>query len=321
VILPSKKINLIKRTVLLLFTCSLVFVPSQNFYATLNLDQHPSFSLSTLPQTPVLPYPQNTSRPDPPKLTANAIMVLDRDSGVPLYSRNENNRFLPASTVKIMTFLVAQDYYQSDQVLTVPELNISGQNNRFYSGEQITVKNLLYGLLVASANDAAFVLSTNYPGGEDSFVQKMNQKAQQLHLYRSYFANPAGLDSDSNNKILTDYSYTTAFDLARLAKAALQNPLFAEIVATKSITITDVSGKIVHPLTNVNELLGKIPGLKGVKTGYTEEAGECLVTYTERQNHGIIAVVLGSKDRFGDSQKLIDWSFSSFTWQTLTPPI
>jgi D-alanyl-D-alanine carboxypeptidase len=186
-----------------------------------------------------------------------------------------------------------------------------GQTMNLKKGEQITVKNLIYGALIDSANDAALALGLNYPsGGYSGFVTEMNRKAQQLGLTHTVYKDVSGVEALGH--------LTTARDLAHLTQYAIQKPLFKEIVATKTYRDTDVSGKIVHQMTNTNELLGELDGVIGVKTGWTEHAKECLVTLTERDGHQIIVVVLGSNDRFGESTKLINWVFANYHWQT--PP-
>ncbi len=312
----------IKRAFLFAFCFLFFFIPSQNFYAVIQANPLPSpiqeldFSLPA-----VANYPVNLEKTNFPLLTAHSFVAVDRDSSALLIGRNENLRVLPASTVKLMTALVAFDYYRLDDVLLVGEIEKNGQDIDLVEGERMIFKNLLYGLLVSSGNDVALVLAQNYPGGEISFVKAMNQKAESLNLTHTYFANPTGLDSDSEGKILTDFSYTTALDLARLAAEALKDQLLLEIFSTSSVTIGDVEGKINHRLNNINELLSQLPGMRGVKTGWTEEAGECLVGYTERDNHGVITVVLGSQDRFGETIKLTNWVFDNFRWQEITPSI
>ncbi len=263
-------------------------------------------------------YPIKINGQQAPFLTAKAAVVLDRDSGVLLYQKNPDLRLLPASTVKIMTALVALEHYDLDEVLTVPLVSYEGQDIELEEGEQITFKSLLFGLLVSSANDAALTLSQNYPGGEEAFVQAMNEKAKELNLTDTFFANPTGLDEE---ELLLNPSFTSAVDLARLATAALKNPVFASIVATPTISITDISGEIVHELFNINELLFQLEGVRGIKTGWTEEAGECLVAYTEREGKGVITIVLGSEDRFGETRSLIEWAFANHQWQELLPTI
>jgi len=312
----------IKRGILFVFGLSFFLLPGQNFYLTINTSyQKPQTRSLNFPLSLVAPYPIESKNIKPPPLTAHSFVVLDRDSSVLIYGRNENLRLLPASTVKIMTALVSLDYYKLSDVLTVGKLEVNGETIKLVEGEKMTVENLLYGLLVASGNDAALVLAQNYPGGQINFVQAMNQKAQDLNLTHTYFANPTGLDSNKEGKILTDFSYTTALDLARLAAFALKNENFLRFVSTTNITISDIQGKIFHKLDNVNELLGKFSGVKGVKTGWTEEAGECLVGYTERDNHGLITVIMGSQDRFGETTKLVNWVFGNFQWQEINPSI
>lgn len=306
------------------FSLGLIFFlfPGQNYYLTVQALAKPAITrLLEFNLPPPALYPVNFTGQKLPNLTARSVVVMDKKSSVVMYSKNEKLLVLPASTVKVMTALVALDYYQPTQVLTVGKVEIFGQKMRLVEGEKITALNLLYGLLVASANDAALVLAQNYPGGERRFVAEMNKKAAVFHLGNTYFANPTGIDSDEEEKLLTDFSYTTALDLARLVSLAFKNPVFSEIIGTEKITVSDVSGKITHQLFNINQLLGRVEGLKGGKTGWTEEAGECFVSYIEREGQGIITVVLGSKDRFGETVKLVDWVFSNHQWINITPPI
>jgi D-alanyl-D-alanine carboxypeptidase len=180
------------------------------------------------------------------------------------------------------------------------------------NGEKMKVEDLLYGLLVYSANDAAEVLAQNYPGGRDAFVGAMNAKAVELHLENTSFKNPTGLDGNGH--------VTTARDLIRGASLAMQIPEFARIVGTKQAVVKSENGKIVHRLTNINELLGVVEGVLGVKTGWTENARENLVTYIERDNKKIMIALLGSQDRFGETKELIDWIFANYAWKEVKYP-
>jgi len=312
----------IKRGFLFVFALSFFLFPGQNWYATVQATYRPSQTQNlNFPISTTALYPINFKQNSPPSLTARSIAVVDKDSAVLIYGRNEKLQLLPASTVKIMTGLVTLERYQLSDVLTVGKIDKNGQDMKLLEGEKMTVKNLLYGLLVASANDAALVLAQNYPGGEINFIKAMNDKAQSLGLKGTYFANPTGLDSNDEGKMLTNFSYTTASDLARLAALVLANETFLGMASTQKITISDVSGKIFHQLENINQLVGKFPGMKGLKTGWTEEAGECLVGYTERDSHGLITVVMGSQDRFDETVKLVDWVFDNFHWQEINPSI
>jgi D-alanyl-D-alanine carboxypeptidase len=248
-----------------------------------------------------------------PIISAQAVLATDVDSGVVLFEKDPDKKLLPASTTKIITAMVTMDFFPMDKIITVGNVNIIGQKMNLVKGEQMTVKDLLYGLLVYSANDAAEVLAANYLGGRDSFIYAMNQKAKELHLDNTYFTNPSGLDGESH--------YSTARDLIRASEIAMENPLFAEIVGTKEKTVASENGKIIHKLTNINELLGGVDGVMGVKTGWTEEARENLVTYINKDKKRILIAILGSQDRFGETKELIDWTFDNYEWEKVSYPL
>ncbi len=258
------------------------------------------------------PYPKNVTGLYPgSEITAGGVVIEDVDSGVVLYERNSEVPFAPASTPRFLSALVALEAYALDDVLTVKTLMNDGATMKLVSGERITVENLLYGTLIQSGNDAVYTLAENYPGGVEAFVAAMNAKAKAIHLEHSSFTNPVGYD-DPHHKM-------TPMDLVRLAKVALSDKTIVKMVAIPLITISDVTHTYFHPLTNVNQLLGKIPGVGGIKTGWTEEAGENLVTLIERGGHRAIVVVLKSQDRFGDTTKLIDWIFGNYSWEIIAP--
>jgi D-alanyl-D-alanine carboxypeptidase (penicillin-binding protein 5/6) len=230
---------------------------------------------------------------------------------VVVYEKSADQKVFPASTTKMMTAIVALEHYPLQQVLTVTQEYPIGQYIGFKPGEKITVEEMLYGLLVQSGNDAAEILAENFPGGRAAFIAAMNVKAQQIHLTNTNFVNPSGVDEDGH--------YSTAADLARLGDFALRNDKFAKIVATENAVVTSVDYTSSHILNNVNQLLGKVIGVRGIKTGYTEGAGQSLVTLVERDNHSVILAVLGSQDRFADSQALIEWVYSNFQWAKPNP--
>lgn len=313
---------MVKRASLFLFALALFFLPGGNYFLSLTAWPQKTMTRPLAINFPLaFAYPFKISAVEPPWLSAYAAVVMDKDAAVLLYGKNETAALLPASTVKIMTALVALDTYDLDRVLTVGQVSHTGQDMKLIEGEKISVANLLAGLLIASANDAALVLAKNYPGGQAGFVAAMNQKTRDLHLTASYFANPTGLDSGPEGQLLPDFSYTTALDLTRLASFALKNPVFARLIALPQLTVTDESGQIIHPLFNINELLNRIEGMKGIKTGWTEDAGECLVGLVEKNGHGLITVVLKSDDRFGETVRLLDWAFAHHQWQEITPAI
>lgn len=229
--------------------------------------------------------------------SSKALAVYDVNSNIFLLSKNENLRFSPASTAKIMSLLVALEYYPSDRVFTAdyPAVTREGSKMGLFLGEKIAFLDLLYGVMLPSGNDAVYLLAENYPGGEKAFVSKMNEKAVELGLDNTYFVDPAGYD---------DENYTSAYDLSRLGAYALTNATFAQVVKTQKITIYNVEKTIPHKLQNLNELLA-IPGVTGIKTGFTNEAEGVLTTSFSYNNHSYVIVVLRSQDRFQDTLELI----------------
>ena len=242
-----------------------------------------------------------------PLISAQAAVAIDLTTRTTLYDKNSSEKYLPASTTKIITALTAMDFYPQNLVLEIGKVKVEGQKMGLVEGEKIRVIDLLYGLLIYSANDAAEVLAANFPGGRELFITAMNLKAQQYGLVDSYFTNPSGLDGTTQ--------VTTALDLATISEAAMKNPTFAAIVGTKTQTVKSTNGLIAHKLTNINRLVGEVDGVLGVKTGWTEEARENLVTYIERDGKKIMIVVLGSQDRFGETKELINWIFSNYEWK------
>jgi len=229
-------------------------------------------------------------------LTAKSAVVMDNESKVILFSKNPNLLFSMASTTKIMTAIISLDYYKMDDILTIQTENVDGVNVGFKIGQKFSFENLLYAMLLPSGNDAALAIAQNYKGGEVEFVKKMNEKAKDLGLHNTHFADPAGL--------MDREDYTTVLDLAKLASYALKNETFAKIVGTKEMMIADVFQESNFKLVNLNKLLGT-NGVTGIKTGYTDEAGQVLVTSKTENNHTIIIVVMDSLDRFSDTDKLL----------------
>ncbi len=257
-----------------------------------------------------LPTPTETVKPtlyaEAPNITAHGIYVFDIASNVVLYQKNSDERVAPASTTKMMTALVASEVYDPDLVVTVPAFKIEGQKMGVFAGENLSIESLLYGTLVDSANDAAEVLARVYPGGRDAFILYMNTKAKALHMDNTTFRNPTGLD---------DFEHlSTAHDMTLLGEEIMGNPHLRQIVGTTSASVSSVSGKTVHYFKATNELLSTVPGVQGIKTGWTEVAHENLVTYITRDNHPVIIALYGSDDRFGETKKLIDWIYSKTQW-------
>lgn len=300
----------IKILILLVVGGAFFYYPGQNVYTLSQAKTVSKDSVALVPLPKPAPYPKNVAQIYPGgEISAYGVVVLDVASGIFLYKRNEGVELAPASTTKILTALVALDYYDSDAILTVDTVVNNGQAMGLVKGERMTLENMLYGALVYSGNDAAYTLAENYPGGVDAFILAMNAKASALHLTGSHFTNPIGFD-DPLHKM-------TAIDLARLASVAISNKLIAKIVSVPQITVSDITFTYFHSLKNVNQLLGKIPGVGGIKTGWTEEAGENLVTLVERDGHKEIIVILHSKDRFEDTKNIINWIYSMHQWETI----
>lgn len=242
----------------------------------------------------------------PPMITASGIFILDIDSGIILLEKNANQRYKPASLTKIMTALVAMDYFDEDSILYVKNGQLSNGNKvDLKKGDELIATDLLYALLVPSGNDAALTFAENYPGGYQAFINRMNSKATEMGLKNTHFVNVSGVESANH--------FTSAYDITLLAKTALSRPQFSSIVSTQKITVKSLKGNF-YPLETTNILLGN-PGIYGVKTGWTPEAGECLVILAEKNGHSIIISLLNSKDRFGEAKTLFSWVFENFSWK------
>ena len=242
-------------------------------------------------------------------LNARSCIVLDRNSKKIIFGKNEYNRVKMASTTKIMTATVIIENCDLSQTVTVSKkaAGTGGSRLGLKTGDKITIRDLLYGLLLCSGNDAAIALAETAAGSVQNFSNMMNNKAKELGLNNSHFESPHGLDSDNH--------YTTAYELALLADYALQNSTFRNIVGTKNYTIT-INGYPKN-ITNTNELLGSLDGVYGVKTGFTNGANRCLVTSCKRGEMDIICVVLGCDTknfRTQDSIKLINYTFENFEY-------
>lgn len=242
-----------------------------------------------------------------PGFSARAVLIKDLSTGTVLYQTDSNIPYPIASITKIMTALVASEYFQPESVLTVGEsAKIPGSRIGLNYGENLTFRSLLYGMLLNSGNDAAYAIAENFPGRIFGFVSAMNKKVLQLNLRNTHFDNPAGFDSRNQ--------YSSAEDLAKITEEALKNPQLAIIFATEKTNIVSLNQKYTHQLVNLNKLLSSVNGVLGIKTGTTEGAKENLVTLVERDKHRVLLVVLGSNDRFGETTSLIDWTYNNFIW-------
>lgn len=244
---------------------------------------------------------------DLPKINSRYAVVIDKNNKTVIYGKNENTKTKMASTTKIMTCLVVLENANLRDVVetSAKAAGTGGSKLKFKKGDKISVNDLLYGLMLRSGNDAAVALAEHVGGSIEDFATLMNKKAVELGLKNTHFETPHGLDSDNH--------YTTPYELALLTTYALENNIFKTIVGTKSCSI-NING-IPRTIFNTNELLGNLNGVYGVKTGFTNGAGRCLVTAIKRENLDAICVVLGAdtkKDRTADSVKLIEYTFKNY---------
>lgn len=242
-----------------------------------------------------------------PDINSRSAVVIDRNSNTILYGKNENDKRKMASTTKIMTCLLTLENCNLTDTIEVSKKSAGTGGSRLglKTGDKITVKDLLYGLMLCSGNDAAVALAEHVSGSVQNFSELMNSRANEIGLSNTNFETPHGLDSDNH--------YTTAYELALLANYALKNETFSKIVGTKTYTVT-INGHS-KKISNTNELLGNLNGVYGIKTGFTNGANRCLVTACKRDNLDIICVVLGADTknfRTKDSIKLIEYSFKTF---------
>jgi len=253
-------------------------------------------------------YPPTPQGMPVPFLSARSVLVLDSTTGTTLFQKFPDLKLPIASTTKIMTALVATEYFGLDTPLQSNlGAGVIGSRVGLTRGETLTFKSLLYGMILNSGNDAAFTIAENYPGGIAGFITAMNNKASMLGLANTHFDNPAGFDSPNH--------FSSASDLAVITNEALKHPDLAQTFATKETEILSIDKSHGHKLTNLNKLLTSVTGVLGVKTGFTDIAKENLVGLVERDGHRVLTVVLGSDDRFGETTRLIEWSYANFTWQ------
>ncbi len=247
-----------------------------------------------------------------PDYTAKSVLMYDLAENKTLYEHDSTTRMPMASLTKIMTAIVTLENKKSDDSYIVSGSDLVGEDSMgLTSNEVLTQEELLYGLMLPSGNDAAEVLASNYPGGRSEFIQAMNDKAKALGLKDTVFSNPSGLQGDGTQ-------HTTASDLLVITRYALDNfPLFAKVVSTYEHVIPATSTHKEFDLFNETNLLTSYPGVKGVKTGYTPEAGMCLVTFLDYQGHKIIGIVLNSENRREEMRNFLDYSLKQLG---ITPP-
>ena len=264
---------------------------------------------------PTMP-PVSDSRPAPtrkpgtpdPAPTSNHVVVVDGDSGAILFQRHGYDPVAPASLTKIMTAILGIEHGTlSDHVKT--DVDASSLSDSTVMGLEpwfdVTLEDLLYGLMLPSGNDAALAIARYVAGSDEAFVQLMNQKAAWLGLRSTHFVNPHGLDAPDH--------YSSPYDMVVMARYAMQYPEFRKLAAARSYDISE--SNISYTIYNLNPILNSYPGADGVKIGYTDNAGRSIVATAVRNGHRVYVAFMRSEDGLvPETTALLDWAFSSFTW-------
>ena len=293
-------VNIIKKTAAVIFIT--IFIINTISYA--NIDDNEIIDVNEIKKETIETVAKSA---DELKLNARVGIIFDRNSKTILYEKNGFKQVPMASTTKIMTAIVVLENSNLNDIVIISKkaAGTGGSRLGLKVNDKITVHDLLYGLMLKSGNDAAVALAEYVGGGIEGFADLMNKKANEMGLVNSHFVTPHGLDQEKH--------YTTAYELACMADYALNIPKFKEIVNSKSYNITINARSSI--IGNTNELLGSLNGVYGVKTGFTNGAGRCLVTACKRDNLDIITVVLGAdtkKIRTLDSIKLIEYAYKNY---------
>lgn len=239
--------------------------------------------------------------------SARAAYVMDLRTGRPLFAWNEEERLPEASTTKVMTALLALEYGRLDEMVTTSRnaYGVPGTSIYLSLDEQLTLEQMLYGLMLASGNDAAVAIAEHVGGTLEDFLDRMNDRAQEMDLTNTHFTTPHGLPASDH--------YTTAFDLAHIAAQAMRFPFFRELVSTQRASIPWPSREYDRVLKNKNSLLSTYAGATGIKTGFTRAAGRCLVFGAKRGELELVGVVLNCSNWFDEAARLMDMCFENYT--------
>ncbi len=248
---------------------------------------------------------QDWKRPEEPRVSARNAIVIEEATGKVLYEKNSRDLAYPASITKIMTALLAIESGDLDKKVEVPPSAVGTEGSSIYlvRGEKLSLRDLIYGLMLRSGNDAALAISSLIDRSTPAFVEKMNARAHDLGAQNTHFINPNGLFDENH--------YTTAYDMAQIAREAMKNKEFREVAAAKSWLADRGQGAYNH-FYNKNKVLFDYPGGTGIKIGYTKRSGRTLVASAERNGMSLICVVMGAPDWFNDSYKLMDYGFECF---------
>lgn len=265
-----------------------------------------NFDVQSLIQTN--PIPDLKAGRLAPDIKAAAAILIDNGTGLTLYEKNSDLPMPMASLTKIMTALLILENHSLDEIVTVREnfSAVEGVKIGLHKNEKIAVGELMKALLIRSAGDAAMALGEFHSGSVEAFVEQMNERAQTLNLTQTHFQNPIGLDAPDH--------YSSAHDLAILARYAMRMDIFRNIVRQKQATATSLDG-FSYNLVSTNLLLNSYLDVLGVKTGTTDEAGESVINMARNdEGHEVLAVILDSPDRFQESKSMLDWAFRSHFW-------
>lgn len=248
-------------------------------------------------------------------VSAQAAVLMEADSGDIIFEKNKDTKLGMASTTKIMTALVAIENSSPSDVVNISDKAIGVEGSSIYlkHGEKLTMEELLYALMLQSANDAAAAIAYEVGGSIENFACMMNQKAEQLGLQNTHFTNPHGLYDENH--------YTSAHDLAVITRSAMQNEFFRQLVSTKRFVIQSSADNTTRVLINHNKLLKIYDGAIGVKTGFTKKTGRCLVSSAERNGVTLIAVTLNASDDWNDHMSLFNEGFELYQRVTLAEPM
>lgn len=239
-------------------------------------------------------------------VNAKGVVLMEMTSKRVLYQKNAHVKLPMASTTKIMTALLALENGKLTDVVTVPAeaSGVEGSSIWLSAGEKHTLEDLLYGLMLSSGNDAAATIAIHIGGSVEGFAELMNKKAKEIGAVDTNFVTPHGLHDENH--------YTTAYDLALISSVAMENPDFAKIVSTRNKTIPWEGSKWDRALRNKNKIIWQYDGGNGIKTGYTSNAGRCLVSAANKENMQLIGVVLNCPDMFEDSKKMLTYGFDTY---------
>ncbi|MGN1120554.1 MAG: D-alanyl-D-alanine carboxypeptidase family protein, partial [Oscillospiraceae bacterium] len=239
-----------------------------------------------------------------PSVSAVSSVVIEAETGTVLWESNAYERRAMASTTKIMTAILTIEAGDLDREFTVDPyaIMVEGTSMGLRAGDRVSRRDLLYGILLPSGNDAANAAAVSVSGSIERFAELMNEKAAELGLFDTHFVTPSGLDAEGH--------YTTAYDLAQLAAYAMKNEVFRSVVCCKSAEVEFGNPPYKRTLYNSNKLLSRYEGAVGVKTGFTDNARRCLVSAAQRGGVTLVAVTLNAPDDWNDHEKMLDYGFS-----------